>query len=53
MIVYQLLFSDTMVSGFISGYHGEQDVHPIVPALHQGVQAILRMALVITQHDIA
>jgi len=44
---------DTMVLGFISGFLGEEDIHPPIPALSGAAHALLKLALALTANEIA
>lgn len=42
-----------MVLGFISGFLGEEDIHPPIPALSGAAHALLKLALALTANEIA
>lgn len=44
---------DTMVKGWMSGFNGEEDVHPLQEDLVPAVRALLNLALIMTEKDIA
>jgi hypothetical protein len=44
---------DTMLNGFYSAFQGEKDEHPVLPETHHAANALLKLALLVTDQNIA
>jgi hypothetical protein len=42
-----------MVKGFLSGFRGEEDIHPMPEELRGQFNALMGLALIMTENDIA
>ena len=44
---------DTIVQGFLSGFTNTKDKYPNIPDMYECIQCILKLALMLTNKDIA